>query len=79
MTEGDKAFYKRRLREELKKARIAEHPRLRNLHLQWAKLYEDRLDGVPRSKIIIPPAVVVIEGDAFDLDAEQPRKFSQAA
>lgn len=48
MTEGDKAFYKRRIREELKKANAVENRRLRQLHLRWALLYQERLDGVPK-------------------------------
>ena len=59
MTEGDKAFYKRRLREELQQARAEEHPNLRLLHERWAKLYQDRLDGVPRAKLVFPPARMV--------------------
>ncbi len=66
MTEGEKAFYKRRQREELKKARAAGHPNLRLLHLRWAKLYQDRLDGVPRSKLVMPPVMAVIEGRASE-------------
>lgn len=58
MTEGERAFYKRRQREELKKARAASHPNLRLLHLRWAQLYQDRLDGVPRSKLVMPPMEV---------------------
>jgi hypothetical protein len=45
MTEADKAFYKRRLREEREQARVAESPQMRTLHEHWAKLYEARLDG----------------------------------
>jgi len=68
MTEGEKAFYKRRQREELKKARAAEHPNLRLLHLRWAQLYQDRLDGVPRSKLVMPPALTVIESNAMEAE-----------
>jgi hypothetical protein len=49
MTEGDRAFYKRRLREEIKQARMANCPQLRQLHLRWAVLYQERLDGTPKS------------------------------
>lgn len=78
MTEGEKAFYKRRQREELKKARAAEHPNLRLLHLRWAQLYQDRLDGVPRSQLVMPPALTVIEPDLTGSD--KPRAdFSRAA
>lgn len=51
MTEGDKAFYKRRKREELNKARAAPSADLRRLHLGWAELYEARLNGEPKAKI----------------------------
>lgn len=49
MTEGEKAFYKRRIREELGKANAPENRDLRNLHLRWALLYQERLDGTPRN------------------------------
>lgn len=48
MTEGDKAFYKRRIREELKKASTAESTDLKRLHLRWALLYQERIDGTPK-------------------------------
>lgn len=49
MTEGDKAFYKRRIREELRKVSAVADPQLKQLHLRWALLYEERLDGKPRT------------------------------
>ena len=49
MTEGDRAFYKRRIREELKKANAVENKQIRQLHLRWALLYQERLDGVPKN------------------------------
>jgi hypothetical protein len=49
MTEGDKAFYKRRLKEELKQARKAESQQLKQLHLGWALLYQERIDGAPNT------------------------------
>jgi hypothetical protein len=51
MTEGDKAFYKRRIREELRKANAPENRHLRKLHLRWALLYQARLDGTPKNVI----------------------------
>jgi hypothetical protein len=48
MTEGDRAFFTRRKREELAKAHVALTPALRNLHLGWAQLYEARLNGEPK-------------------------------
>ena len=45
MTEGDRAFYTRRKREELAKAHRAPTLALRKLHLGWARLYEARLNG----------------------------------
>lgn len=76
MTEGDKAFFKRRLREELRKAWAAPHPNLRNLHLKWAALFQDRLDGVPRSKLVMPPRIALIEAEA---DQAEIRELPQAA
>lgn len=49
MTEGDRAFYKRRIREELRKVNAVADPQLKQLHLRWALLYEERLDGKPRT------------------------------
>lgn len=40
---NDKAFYERRLREELQRAATEEEPSLRFLHRRWAELYLDRL------------------------------------
>jgi len=54
MTEGEQAFFKRRIREELKRAETAEEAYLRNLHLGWAALYEQRLDGAPKSRVRLP-------------------------
>lgn len=79
MTEGEKAFYKRRQREELKKARAAEHPNLRLLHLRWAQLYQDRLDGVPRSKLVMPPALTVINGAALEFEDNYGEDLPRAA
>lgn len=40
----DKAFYQRRLREELSRA-VSEHdPKLKQLHTVWAGLYAERLN-----------------------------------
>lgn len=49
MTQGDKAFYRRRMREEINQAQKAESPQLRQLHLRWAMLYQERLDGAPKN------------------------------
>lgn len=49
MTEGDKAFYKRRIREELNKANAVENRHLRQLHLRWALMYQERIDGIPKN------------------------------
>lgn len=49
MTEGDKAFYRRRIREELKKAHAVENRQLRQLHLRWALMYQERIDGIPKN------------------------------
>ena len=54
MTEGQRVFYKRRMREELNKARTAPEPYLRDLHLRWAGLYEQRLDGMPKTRVALP-------------------------
>ena len=45
MTEGDKAYYKRRLREELFGALRAGNALWREAHLAWARYYDARLDG----------------------------------
>jgi hypothetical protein len=50
MTEGDKAFYKRRIREELKQARNAESSQLEQLHRRWALLYQERLDQTSKAQ-----------------------------
>lgn len=49
MTEGDKAFYRRRIREELQKAKAIENRQLSQLHLRWALFYQKRIDGIPRN------------------------------
>ena len=54
MTEGEQAFFRRRMIEELKKANKAEDAYLRNLHLGWATLYERRLDGDPKTRLALP-------------------------
>ena len=41
--EQDRAFYERRLGEELNRAANADDEQLRRLHLHWASLYEARL------------------------------------
>jgi hypothetical protein len=50
MTEGDKAFYLRRIQEELGKAHDIGNKRLKQLHLRWALLYQERIDGA--SKVV---------------------------
>lgn len=49
MTEGDKAYYQRRMKEELNLARTMSCAESKTLHLQWAQYFNDRLDG-KRSK-----------------------------
>jgi hypothetical protein len=49
MTEGDKAFFTRRIREESRKADMPENQELKQFHLRWARLYQERLDGLPKS------------------------------
>ena len=49
MTEGDRAFYKRRAREELQVARALPNCDLKALHLAWAGYFNDRLDGRRRA------------------------------
>ena len=49
MTEGEKAFCKLRLRQELQRAKAASDPQSRHWHLQWVQFYDDRLDGKRRS------------------------------
>ena len=45
MTEGEKAYFQRRIREEMNLARAIESPAHKTLHLQWAQYFNDRLDG----------------------------------
>lgn len=45
MTEGEKAFYQRRIKEEMNLARAIANPARKTLHLQWAQYFNDRLDG----------------------------------
>lgn len=40
----DKAFYERRLREELSRAVNEHDPKLKRLHTIWARLYAERLN-----------------------------------
>lgn len=45
MTEGEKAYYQRRIKEEMSLARAIASPQRKTLHLQWAQYFNDRLDG----------------------------------
>jgi hypothetical protein len=45
MTEGEKAFCRRRIREELSLARTISCAETKVLHLQWAQFFQHRLDG----------------------------------
>ncbi len=45
MTEGDRVFYRRRLKEEMKLARVVGCPDRKELHLRWAQYFSQRLDG----------------------------------
>lgn len=45
-TEEDRALYERRLREERARAVAAIDQKLRDLHLEWASLYEARVASV---------------------------------
>ena len=40
----DRAFYERRMREELEQAAKETDPQLKRLHQGWADLYRNRLD-----------------------------------
>ena len=44
----DRAFYERRLREELSRADTEVDHNLRHLHRKWANLYRRRLDRLRR-------------------------------
>jgi hypothetical protein len=79
MTEGEKAFYKRRLREELHQARVSEHPNLCLLHERWAQLYQDRLDGVPRARLVFPPAPTAAEPEAIGAEVCRREDIARAA
>lgn len=45
MSESDRSFYIRRLQEELRQALMSDTPQLEDLHLGWAMLYRNRLQG----------------------------------
>lgn len=45
MTQGERIFYQRRVREEMNLARAIGCPERKALHLQWAQYFNDRLDG----------------------------------
>ena len=45
MTQGEKAFYQRRIKEEMNLARAISNPERKTLHLQWAQYFNNRLDG----------------------------------
>jgi len=47
----DRAFYERRVREELAQAAKESDPKLRRLHEGWADLYRKRLDRL-RPKLL---------------------------
>ena len=45
MRESDRAFYSRRLREEMQLAGAVQSGHLKELHLKWAQFFKDRLNG----------------------------------
>jgi hypothetical protein len=47
--DDQRAFYERRMREELARADRAETDGLRHLHYSWATEYRRRLEGLPGS------------------------------
>lgn len=47
--EDDRAFYERRMHEELARAMIEGTEDLRALHHRWAMLYQERLDNLGRA------------------------------
>jgi len=49
---SDRAFYERRLQEELYWAAAEEEATLKFLHLRWANLYRDRLRRLEREQFI---------------------------
>jgi hypothetical protein len=66
MTEGDKAFCKRRIREELLKAEAPENRHIRHLHLRWALLYQERMDGTPKNVTRVLEAQLKRDGIALE-------------
>ena len=54
MTEGERAFLKRRLREEMQLAGAVGCAERKSQHLQWAKFFNDRLEGKRAAK---PPSL----------------------
>jgi hypothetical protein len=45
MTEGEKAYFQRRIKDEMNLARAIDCQQRKALHLQWAQYFNDRLDG----------------------------------
>lgn len=45
MRESDRAFFSRRLREEMQLAGVVQSKELKELHLRWAQFFEARLNG----------------------------------
>ena len=45
MTEGEKAFYRRQIKDELARARTIDCLESKELHLRWAQFFKSRLDG----------------------------------
>ena len=45
MTQAEIAFYRRRQREELRKAEAVSDMKQKHVHLDWARYFAARLDG----------------------------------
>jgi hypothetical protein len=56
MTQAEIAFFRRRQREELLKAEIVADVKQKQVHLQWARYFGARLDGLRLNKPAVPPA-----------------------
>jgi hypothetical protein len=56
MTQAEIAFFRRRLREELRSANTLADPTEREVHLQWAQYFAGRLEGRRVAQPAVPYA-----------------------
>ena len=63
MTAAEIAFYRRRQREELRKAETVTDMSQKHVHLQWARYFAARLEGQRAPKPAVPEVGPVSLGD----------------